>query len=57
MAVLIAVPEPVIVKVVDEELGAEIVIVIADAEAGRSARTRNNLLIVTNLIIMVSRIS
>ena len=40
MAVLYAVPEPVIVKVVDEELGAETVMVIADAEAGRSDKRR-----------------
>ena len=40
MAVLLAVPEPVIVKVVDELLGAEMVIVIADAEAGRSVNRR-----------------
>ena len=57
MAVLIAVPEPVIVKVVDEELGAEIVMVIADAEAGRSPRTRNNLLIFTSLIMTASKLS
>ncbi len=57
MAVLIAVPEPVIVKVVDEELGAEIVIVIADAEAGRSARTRNNLLIFTSVSMTASNLS
>ena len=57
MAVLIAVPEPVIVKVVDEELGAEIVIVIADAEAGRIARTRNNLLIFTSVSMTASNLS
>ena len=40
----LAVPVPEIVAVVDESLGAEMVMVAADAEAGSSAKTRNSLL-------------
>ena len=42
---------------VAESLGAEMVIVTADAEAGSSAKTRDNLLIVTNLFIVVPNVS
>ena len=41
---MVAEPVPEIVAVVDESLGAEMVMVAADAEAGSSAKTRNSLL-------------
>ena len=40
----LATPVPEIVAIVDESLGAEMVMVATDAEAGSSAKTRNSLL-------------
>ena len=44
----LATPVPEIVAVVDESLGAEMVMVATDAEAGSSAKTRNSLLRLNN---------